>query len=85
MFTAPWKPVSHWLVTEYSTVHAGPAADAETTGTTAVPSRAAAAATAKSTERGGCRMSESLQFRRVVTDASTDGTAPTGVNEASAK
>lgn len=40
--TAPWKPVSHWPVTEYSTVHAGVAPDAVTTGTTMAPRRAVA-------------------------------------------
>ncbi|GAA3986657.1 hypothetical protein GCM10022232_19680 [Streptomyces plumbiresistens] len=66
-------------------MQAGAAPEAVTTGTVTDPTRATAPATAKSTERGGCRMSESLQFGRVVTDASTDGIAPTGVNEASAK
>ena len=75
----------HWLVTEYSTVHAGVAPDAVTAGTTMAPTRATAPVAAKSIERGGCRMSDSLQFGRAVTDASTDGIAPTGADEASAK
>lgn len=37
MFTAAWKPVDHWLVTEYSTVQAGVAPCAVTAGTTTLP------------------------------------------------
>lgn len=60
--TAPWKPASHCPVTEYSTVQRGAAPWAVTTGQVAPAMRATEPATAKSTERGGCRMSDSLQI-----------------------
>jgi hypothetical protein len=42
----------------------GAAPEAVTTGTTTLPTTATAPATSKSAERGGCRMSESLQLGR---------------------
>src|SRR4051812_43324809 len=72
-------------VPECSTGQAGTAPCAVTTGTVMNPTSASAPAAAKSTERGGCRMSDSLQLGHALTDVSTDGTAPTGAHEASAK
>nr|BFD81668.1 hypothetical protein StreXyl84_10690 [Streptomyces sp. Xyl84] len=66
-------------------MHAGAAPCAEATGTTTLAASATAPAAAKNTERGGCRMSDSLQTGRVMADAPTDGTAPTGASEGSAK
>src|SRR4051794_3429876 len=85
IFTAPWKPLPHWLVMEYSTEQAGAAPDAVTTGTVTDPMRATAPATAASTERGGCRMSDSLQISAPLRTRRLIGTAPTGAKEGSAK
>lgn len=84
ILTAPWKPLPHWLVTEYSTEQAGAAPDAETTGTVTAPTRATAPQRLR-VLNAGVSHERLLADQRAVTDASTDGIAPTGVKEGSAK